>query len=221
MTPIETKALDETVKSAKTILGKLFGPAADEFGMQLADNMRVRRLRNQLKCLEKVQAIVEKEGVTMKQIDFKALFPLMEGTALEEDDDLQNMWANLFTNYIDAAKLLGTHVYPDILRQLSSDEVQTLKTMMGNRERIFVRPRNVLMGTPNEPWVYLDQITNLLRLGIVEDVPEFKNNVSRVRGSRQSKIEQNNRGLLNISKTSSRHYKVSEFGLQFIAACSR
>lgn len=220
MTPIETKALEASAETAKTFFGKIFGPAADEWGLLKADNMRVRRLKNQIKNLEKVKAIVEKEGVTMKEINFKALFPLMEGTALEEDETLQKMWANLFTNYIDAAKNLTTHVYPDILRQLSSDEVQILKRIKIGKNRLFAIERGALVGKPDEDFAYLDELTNLIRLGIVAGIPEFKSHYP----TKLTRLIEP-RGMTpdppNVIQLTSLHYQLTVFGFQFLEACTR
>jgi hypothetical protein len=193
---------------------------ADEFGLQLADNMRLRRMRNQLKNLEKVKEIVEKEGVTMKQIDFKALFPLLEGTALEENETLQQMWVNLFTNYIDISKNLTTHVYPEILRQLSTEEVEILKTMQDNSNQIFVRERQTMMEDFLELFAYRDQITNILRLGIIEEVLKFETD-SKVKASDYTPLIHKHINTINVNKLSSDQYRMTEFGLQFMEACSR
>jgi hypothetical protein len=219
MTSIETAALDASVNAAKTFFAKIFGPAADEFGMQLADNMRIRRLKNQIKNLEKVQRIVEKENITMKQIDLKALVPLLEATALEENEELQNMWTNLFTNYIDAGKNLLTHVYPGILRQLSSDEVAILKRMQAEGNWIRIVDRETLRGNPKEGFAYSDEIRNLIRLGIVEGMPPFKSEDRQVQ--RRYDIFIKTQGKSTIKPVPADTCILTEFGKQFLEACSR
>ena len=61
-----------------------------------------------------------------KMSSLTALFPYLEGIALEEEEDLQEMWANMFVNYIDTEKNLTMMVFPDILKHLSSNEVKML-----------------------------------------------------------------------------------------------
>ena len=89
--------------------------------------MRLRRLKNQLKVLEKAKEMAEVMKIDIKQINLKALFPLLEGIAVEEDETLQDMWANLFVNYIDSKRNLTINVYPEVLKQLSTNEVTILK----------------------------------------------------------------------------------------------
>lgn len=218
MTPIEAKALEETANTAKTFFGKILGPMADELGQQLADNIRTRRLKNQLKNLEKVRAIVQKEGITMKEINFKAMFPLLEGMALEENESLQDMWANLFTNYIDSSKHLITHVYPDILRQLSSEEVIILKNMQGNNGEASIDKKN-LFAVPFGFKVEKEKITNLERLGIVAGVPIIKTNESGV-GMGLMSVEKL-RWEDTIKQSEPDTYVITDFGRQFLKACTR
>ncbi|KQN32358.1 hypothetical protein ASE92_17275 [Pedobacter sp. Leaf41] len=100
MTPIESESLVETAKTANGILTKLIGPAAEEWGGIISDNLKPRRLKNQIRNLKKVQQIVQDEGLKLRNVNLKVLFPYLENVSLEEDESLQNMWANLFTNYL-------------------------------------------------------------------------------------------------------------------------
>jgi hypothetical protein len=49
--------------------------------------------------LNKAKEITEKENIDIKQINLKAFAPLLEGAALEADETLQDMYANLLVNY--------------------------------------------------------------------------------------------------------------------------
>ncbi len=197
MTPPESAALEETVKTTGNFFIRAFIPAADTFGLIRHDNMNVRRLKNQIACLKKVRKIVEDEGLTMKQVNLKALFPLLEGIALEEgengDETLQDMWTNLLVNYIDSSKNLASHVYPSILSQLSTHEVEILQYMMKKSGSVNVW----FQGHPNEEMYYPnEELANLVRLGLI------------VGEGRETQ------GIFH-------EYRINSFGYAFLSACTR
>lgn len=129
---IKSSTLEKGLEVVSGFLKTIIGKPAEEFGLMLADNVKLWRLNNQIRNLKKVQKICEKAKIKTKQVDLKVLMPYLESVSLEENDELQNLWANLFVNYIDSNKNLATHVYPSILSQLSSDEVKLLKYFVNN-----------------------------------------------------------------------------------------
>jgi hypothetical protein len=214
---IKSTTVEKGLDLAKEFLSKLLGPAVSEQGEIWGDRVRLRRMKNQLEGLDDARKICEEKNIPLRQINLRVLFPYLEGIALEEDKSLRAIWANLLANYIDPARNLITHVYPDILRQLSTEEVEILKVMRGNRDRIFVIDGRVLTGAPNEPYVYLEQITNLMRLGIIEGIPQFKGGEPRhTSPTKVTSIEE-----IKIRQVSSNRYEITEFGQQFIEACTK
>lgn len=124
---LKSTTADKTIDWAKDVFQRLTGATVDEIGQLMADKVRLWRFNNQVKNLSKVREIVEREGISPKQISLKVLFPYLEGVSLENDEELQEMWANLLVNYIDSAKNLRINVLPSILTQLSSEEIKILK----------------------------------------------------------------------------------------------
>ena len=112
---IKSTTLEKGLDLIKSFLEKAIGPTAEEFGLAISDNLKIRRFKNQIKNLEKAKQIAQKNNVSIKQINLKALIlPYLEGVALEEDETLQDMWANLFVNYIDTTnKNLTMTVFPE------------------------------------------------------------------------------------------------------------
>ena len=86
--------LDKTEK----LLNTLFGEGFKEIGGIFGDRMRIKRLENQIKILDKANQIMEKNGLKPNQINLKVLVPLIEKSSLEEDEKLQEKWANLISN---------------------------------------------------------------------------------------------------------------------------
>lgn len=130
----------------KGFIEKAIGPTMEEIGLQLSDGIKMRRLRNQLNNLARAEQIAKEQNVKLSRINLKALFPYLEGVALEEDCELQEMWANLFVNYIDSNKNLTMHVFPGILGQLSTNEVKMIAFMGNNGKRLKPGKWNLEIG---------------------------------------------------------------------------
>lgn len=132
MTPEEAELIKEGMKITNGWLEKAFGPAVEQAGGMLGDWLEDKRKvlqYNRQVVAHKVKTIMIEENVTPKEISSKVLFPLLEGISLEDDETLQDMWANLIVNYIDSEQTLRITVYPGILKQLSSQEVNILQQL--------------------------------------------------------------------------------------------
>lgn len=200
---IKSSTIEKMLDLIKGFLEKAIGPSVEELGQKMSDNLKMRRLENQLKNLEKAKNIAEINNVSIKQINLKALFPYLEGVALEEDESLQKMWANLFVNYIDTNKNLTLTVFPDILKHLSSNEVNMLTFMSTNYGRIQISPWN--KATIDYPSNYtLEEMGNLARLGLIRE----ESNFSLYDGSKIEELKPEN-------------YYLTEFGESFLNACRR
>jgi hypothetical protein len=78
-------------------IGRLFGPAADEFALMLADGMRHYRLKNAVAILQMAEPLAER-----KEPGFSAS-PRVVATVLDQgswtdSEMLQRYWANLLVN---------------------------------------------------------------------------------------------------------------------------
>lgn len=86
--------LDKTEK----LMSKLFGSSIKEFGELFADNVRYRRLRNQIKIFNKTRELLDKNGLESRELNLKTIVPLIEKSSVEEDEILQDKWANLIAS---------------------------------------------------------------------------------------------------------------------------
>lgn len=153
---ITSTAIEKGIDVIKDFLQKLAGPAAEELGLLMSDNIKLWRFKNQLSILEKARTYVSVKNIDVKGISPKILVPLLEGASLEEDKDLQDMWAALLVNYIDSSKNYESNVFPYVLSQLSTVEVKLI-------DRFYLArliPEPEIAGTGAE-------ISNLVRLGVI------------------------------------------------------
>ena len=86
--------LDKTEK----FMSKLLGPSIKEFGELFADKVRFRRWKNQVKIFNKTRELLDKNGLEPRELNLKTLVPLIEKSSVEEDELLQDKWANLISN---------------------------------------------------------------------------------------------------------------------------
>jgi len=203
---LKSSTIEKSLDLVKDFLQKLAGHSLDELGFTFSDNMKLRRLKNQIRNFEKVKKMVEDSSITMQQINLKVLFPYLENVSLEEDETLQQLWANLIVNYIDSKENLTINVYPHILKHLSSNEITILNYLKTKTISIshFNRTKDLEFS--------YDELANLTRLGLInEDIKlsqyggDYTDN-----GQYQWDIEQSLEG-----------YYLSDFGTQFLSACSR
>lgn len=196
-----TKAAEKATETATGLLSRIFGPAADNLGELMASGLRLRLVNNQVRGLKKLKAQLDNEGVSLKQVDIKAVFPYLQGISVEEDERLENMWSNLMTNYLDAKVNLTSHVYPSILKDISSDEAHILSRMASGGVFVFEFPDGVKLYTTEDQFeVVKCSLNNLRRLGLIEYMP--------IRSAPQ---------FLNTQQVN----QISGFGKDFIAACTR
>lgn len=198
---IKSSTIEKGLDLIKDMMSKILGPTFNELGEMWSDNVKIWRLNNQIRNLEKVKKIVEEQQIDIKQVNVKVLLPYLEGVSLEEDETLQDMWARMFVNYIDSEKNLTINVYPTILRQISTNEVVILKYMINSN-----LATGRWMKKEDQPGFRMEEIANLERLGLMAPL----NNFSLYDGGDKQKIEE----------LEPETYYLSEFGRAFLFACS-
>lgn len=123
---ITSTAIEKAIDLAKDFLDKLIIPPVEEVGLLLKEQVTFWKFKNQVKMLNKAKAYCEKHNVKPKIISLKLLCPLLDYSALEEDDELQEKWAILLSNMVDSEQNIQNHVFPYILSQISSNEFALL-----------------------------------------------------------------------------------------------
>lgn len=93
------------------------------------DNEAFKRWKNRLKICEEAQRELGKRGLSgvAREIPMKFALPFMAYASLEEDEELQSMWARLLANAADSSSQVQPRTtYIDILRNLTSLDVKLL-----------------------------------------------------------------------------------------------
>lgn len=203
-------------EATKEFLGKIAGPAAEEAGLLLQDKVRMYRFGNQIKMLAKAQKMLYDAGVSPRSVPLRTLLPLLEGAALEEEDDLSSKWAALLANAATPGSPVDIYPsFPHILSQLSPREARVLDAIYdlvlrldlrpgqwaergGNRESIM----QVMKMSPEE----FDLVTdNLIRLGLCSG-----------QGTRLSFIDSKDQVFQLKDKGA---ISITQLGYEFVTAC--
>ena len=128
---------DASVREAKGLLTRLLGPAADELGLILQDEVHAYRQRNLLRILNATRDRLAAEELEARPVSLRVLLPILDGASLEDDARLSAMWAGLLASTA-ASPDHGEYCHPSfsrILVELTPREARLL-------ERVDATPGN-------------------------------------------------------------------------------
>jgi len=141
---IKSSTIEKGIELAKDFLDKLIMPAVEETGLLIKEKVTYWKFKNQVKVLNKAKDYCEKHGIKPKTISFKLLVPLLETSALEEDEILQDKWAILLSNIVDSEQNVENHVFPYILGQISINEFFNLEKVVAERKKNVIKRTELL-----------------------------------------------------------------------------
>ncbi|MGJ0486129.1 MAG: Abi-alpha family protein [Methylomicrobium sp.] len=136
------KAVQEAAKTASNAIDAgrevggfisrfLSGPLEQGIGI-IEDKLRYVRWERQVRFIMRAEEFLKQQGLSRpsKTIPLKNAVPLLEYATLEEDDNLQDMWARLLVNGTNEATGINIErSFIEILGQISSLEAQILNAI--------------------------------------------------------------------------------------------
>jgi len=189
---VAEKGMESISGTIKLILGPFF----KEFGLLLQDYVTNYRQQNAIRFFKKVEEKVKEYKIKAKPVLPKFLVPVLEHATLEEDDFLQDLWANLMCSFLDTRKNLNSVVYPEILRQISTLEAQILQQLHTDNS---VGSLHVICSRFNTSIVTMQ---NLQRLNLVQQVVTDPISMYRKFGAERAD-----------------GYELTDFGIMFLKSC--
>jgi hypothetical protein len=127
-TEASANASKEAIEAGRDLGRFISGPAGEIVGM-LWDHLRVLRLERQIRLLERVRNFLaerEMDGPN-RMIALKTGLPLLDNATLEEDDDLQDVWARLLVNGGDANSGIEIRrAFVSVLAEMTALDVRNL-----------------------------------------------------------------------------------------------
>lgn len=143
MTDEMAKAVQEVAKTTRTLaeitgkvgafVAQIIGPASIQIGGILEDEAKLYRYKNLLCIADKVEAIHAKRKIEDKTIPIhlRTAIPMLESSALEDEETLQDVWARLIANSTDPNFKTAIHPgYIEIIKQMSPDEAIILNSFL-------------------------------------------------------------------------------------------
>ena len=122
------KGIDLTNKFG-SFIGKFVAAPLEEASGHITDKIKYLRWENRLALMVKAEKRLQELNInTFRQIPLKIALPLIENASLEDDDSLQQLWANLLVNYSNGDSGIDlSFAYIDLLKNISPLEVKILK----------------------------------------------------------------------------------------------
>lgn len=139
---IEASAGEGTVKAGikgdQDTVNKFFNGILPDFIKDgvgiLSDQVKFWRWNNQVIIIKKAQSIIDRSGLSKNKIPLKVLIPIIQNSSLEEDENMQNKWANMLANAATRNVEISPN-YAAILNELSPVEVSILDKIFIEAEK--------------------------------------------------------------------------------------
>jgi hypothetical protein len=128
-TQASANASKEAIEAGRDLGRFISGPAGEVVGM-LWDHLKVVRFKRQIRLIDRVRRFLAAErgmdGPT-RTITLKIGLPLLDNATLEEDDDLQDVWARLLVNGGDAdSGIEMRRAFVSVLAEMTALDVRNL-----------------------------------------------------------------------------------------------
>src|SRR6516225_3784624 len=127
-TEATANASKEAIQASRELGHFISGPAREAVGI-LEDYVKVVRFERRVRLADRVRKFLIERGMTgpTRKIPLNIGVPLLENATLEEDDDLQEVWARLLVNGGDAGSGIELRrAFVSVLAEMTSLDVRSL-----------------------------------------------------------------------------------------------
>ena len=207
--------IEQALKPYNNLIEKLLGPAAEGIGDGLRAMVGPWVIKRQIRFWRRAQEMIAEAGFEPNTVPLKIMVPILQGASLEDNDDLQDMWAAMLANAAEEPAEVPL-IFPEILRQLSVEEVKSLQYVYSlsvfendsehlyeKFERYFLKSSADILANRG---AFQRAIDNLTRLGIIADV-------------RDPNIVRTQRFFQDWTWKPANAFQIRSLGLQLIRAC--
>jgi Abortive infection alpha len=126
----ELELYKATVEAGTKALVKEFAGAGVETGEWLRDVVRFHRWKYQVRTMQRAKQFLDDAGIAPEDVSLKTLVPLLEGAALEDENEptMADRWAALLANAAAGDHANGEVLpsFVSILAELSPEEAAIL-----------------------------------------------------------------------------------------------
>jgi hypothetical protein len=234
------KAVQEVAKTTKTgieatrqvgaFVSRIINEPLEAVVGMFTDKLQFMRAERQLRLVERWPQILRERKIegALRIVPPKFALPIIENASLEEDDELQDLWANLLASAVDPNfKTTIRSAFIEILKQLEVVDVHVLNAIFeetrspsddsADKLTDFVRknlvgPNRIVTKLRIDVERYEESIDNLLRVRCVSS------NVEYVRQSAAEGYAASRGDLLNHADYDL--VCLTPLGLNFFSACT-
>ena len=118
-------------EAARELIVRAFGPAADEIGAMLSNEMKVWKASRLQRLAELWRQKMAGKAIpveAIQQLPFGSIYRVLDAASTEDSDDVLDMWAGLIANAMDPSSPVElSKAYETILANISSGEVLLLR----------------------------------------------------------------------------------------------
>lgn len=112
------------------LVKQLFGTAIDEMGRIFGEEVRLRCDLRRAKVLGKLRAAIEEAQFEPQKIPDYVWIPAFTAASFEDDETIQDIWANMMANAADPRQQNPIHPsFLDMVKGLSAREVRFLSAL--------------------------------------------------------------------------------------------
>jgi hypothetical protein len=169
-------AIDKGAELARFV-GKVFGPAIEDIGVISKQYTEYWKIRNALRLRDKLdKALGDRGNPSLKELPLRIGLPLLDGALNEDDDTLQNLWANLLASAMTEEAITAvTRSYVEALKQLDVVDGELLNALFHMHLSAVVKDAKTYINTTEKRDIVQISVAvnNLERLGIIK---VFKSN---------------------------------------------
>jgi hypothetical protein len=134
------KALDCAREVGGFISKFIVGPLEQGMGI-FEDKLKYMRWERQIALIDKVNKKMSERGLDepTQVVPMKITIPLLQAASMEEEDNLQELWANLLVNAADKECNVDiVHSFISILKELTWLDAQILDTIYSFNENVQI-----------------------------------------------------------------------------------
>lgn len=155
-------------------------PVLEELGNMMKDKVRVWRLNNILKVLEKSKGKFDFSNDNIQlTANPKVALAIIENASNEENDDLQEMWAGLFNSSLsETGKSDDAIIYVNILKQLTIAEAKLLMYICENAKKGILDSHLPMAQTVS---LYSDKISEITGIKDLIELEVIVNHLNALR----------------------------------------
>jgi hypothetical protein len=106
------------------LLNKLAAPAAEQIGQLLGYKLHPYTVKNFVATMKKTERILRAAGLPAKPVPPRLLLPIAEGSSIEDNESLQELWAGLLATASQHGDSVSRS-FIETLKQLTPDEPAT------------------------------------------------------------------------------------------------